>query len=245
MTMLRDIALVEDGFADSTDERVGVSAEEIPAGGNLPAFLLNDIDTGFPDRLYSLQILTLPAQGVLYLNKAGVGTFSGAAIGTHNGTQRIRKYDPDVGLVSDQTAAYKITVDAIMPPAPTVTSVTISPKITTVQGGAAVQYIASAVGTNSPPQTFSWATTLGQISAEGLLIAPAAIAVAQTGEVTAASTLNLNVKDTATFTVPAILIVDPPIDPPVEPPIDTSGAPSIFASTILSDDGIYLSTVLL
>lgn len=112
MTMLRDIALVENGRLESTDERVGVLASEIPAGFALPAFLLNDIDAGAPGRLYALKLLTLPAAGLLMLDKAGAGSFRGAPAGTYTGIQQVEKFDPGVGLVSRGTGSYTIEVGA-------------------------------------------------------------------------------------------------------------------------------------
>lgn len=110
MTMLRDINRVVNGRLDSTDPRVGVLASEIPTGFDVPSFLLNDIDTAYPNRLYSVEVLTLPAAGTLYLEKDGSGTFEGAPVGDYSGTQLVRKYDPGVGLVSDVTGDYTISV---------------------------------------------------------------------------------------------------------------------------------------
>lgn len=240
MTMLRDINRFVDGKLDSTDARVGVLASEIPNGFASPAFLRNDIDAAFPNRLYSLEILTLPTAGTLYLNKAGVGSFLGAPVGTYTGTQRVRKYDPGVGLVSDAPATYSLQVNAIIPPAPTVTSVTVNPEEAVIPEGSTLQFSAVASGANGPPQTFTWSTDKGQVSGTGVVSGTVATTAQQIGTVTATSTFN-GVKGTATFIVPALVVVQPPVDPPTDP----ANAPPIFASTIMSDDGIFLSTVLL
>lgn len=100
------------------------------------------------------------------------------------------------------------------PPVATVAGVTVSPAGAVVEA-ATQQFTWVVTGANNPPQTVTLSTTLGAINASGLLTRPAKTAVLQTGTVTAASTLDPNVKGTATFTVPAaIVVVDPPEDPP-------------------------------
>lgn len=295
MTMLRDIGLVVDGRLDSTDHRVGVLAGDIPTGHPMPAFLLNDIDVAFPNRLYSMEILTQPQMGRLYLDKTGAGTFTGVPADTYTGTQRVDKYDPGIGLVSSTTGIYTIQIGeavasvtgvTVSPgsatgsqqfsasvqgengpsqavtwerdgagtisgtgyfteppktaqvqvitirarsvadpsvyglatvtiatdtavPQPTVTGVTLSPTAAVVEAETQ-QFTWVVTGTNNPPQTVTLTTNLGTISASGLLTRPARTAQEQTGTVTAASTLDPNVKDTATFTIPAESVVEQP-----------------------------------
>lgn len=402
--MLRDMNASAGGRRDSTSSFVGILASEIPTGFERPAFLLNDVDPEFPDRLYSMEILTLPSAGALFVGKAGEAVFQGAPAGTYAGTQRINKFDPGLGLVSSEETAYSLTlapgsenaaptapgtipnitgtagvaitpvntasafsdtdtltyskgptgtswpagmsinsstgvisgtlaqstttglrvratdtagqpVDSnpfsitiaaasVEPPASTVTGVTVSPSTATgsqqftaivngtnspsqagtwskagggtlsasglftepaktnaVQtititftstqdpsksGSATVtiaaatvtppaptvtgvsltpanavvdattqQYAWAVAGTNSPPQTVNLTTTLGSINSAGLLTRPAKTNAIQTGSVTAASTLDPNVKETVSFTVPA-LVVTPPVDPVIQ-----------------------------
>lgn len=98
---------------------------------------------------------------------------------------------------------------------PVVTGVTVNPATATLIGGGAQFYDATVEGTDNPSQAVTWETTLGSMTSGGLLTAPVAAAEEQAGTVTAASTLDPNVKGTATFTVPAaIVVVDPPEDPP-------------------------------
>lgn len=207
MTMLRDISWVSDGKIDSTDARVGVLAGEIPTGFSPPAFLLNDIDSAYPNRLYAIEILTFPSNGTLYLDKAGVGSFSGASLGSYTGTQRVKKYDLGIGLISDSIGPYIIQIDPV--PA-NVIGVSITPTSMVIPGGSTYKFNAVALGTNNPPQTFIWETTLGGIDDEGNVTAPTTTSFNQTGVITATSTLDPTKKGSATFTVPSAIAVENP-----------------------------------
>lgn len=92
--------------------RVGVLASEIPTGFPLAALLANDVDAGFPNRLYSVKILTLPSAGVLSVEESSAFSFIGAPDGTYTGTQRVKKYDPGVGVVSTADTTYSFTIGA-------------------------------------------------------------------------------------------------------------------------------------
>lgn len=116
MSILRDMNVTANGHRDSTDPYEGVLASAIQTGFALPSFLFNDIDAGFPNRRYSVEILTLPSAGKLYLDKTGAGTFLDAPDGVYTGTMRVRKYDVGVGLVYDETGPYSLTVGAEAPP---------------------------------------------------------------------------------------------------------------------------------
>lgn len=196
--MLRDLNLSSDGRRDSTDPRVGKLASEIPTGGDKQAFLLNDIDPAYPNRLYSVNILTLPSSGVLYLDKAGVGSFTGAPDGTYTGTQRVQKFDPGVGRVSSADTTYSLSVGA----APsTVTGVTISPS--TASGSQA--FVATVAGANSPSQAVTWSKTGGgAITAGGVFTAPAPTTSAQVITITATSVQDGNFAGLATVTIAAV-----------------------------------------
>lgn len=208
MTMLRDIALVVNGRLDSTDPRVGVLASEIPTGASLPAFLLNDIDAGFPNRLYSLEILTPPAAGVLYLDKAGAGTFSGAPNGTYGGQQLVEKFDPGIGLVSSDIGTYRLQVGVDSTPVvPVVTGVIITPDSAT----GTQQFTAAVTGQNNPSQEVTWSKVgAGTLSADGFFTAPGRAAQAQVIAITATSKADPNFSDTVNVVIPALVIIEIP-----------------------------------
>lgn len=195
--MLRNLNISSNGRRDSSDGRVGVLASEIPTGFPLPAFLLNDIDSGAAGRLYSLEILTLPSAGVLYLDKRGVGSFSGAPDGTYTGTQRVRKFDPGVGLVSTADGTYSLTVGTA--PVATVTGVTVSPATAT----GSTTFSATVQGTNSPSQSVTWSASAGSITSGGVFTAPAATGSVQSITITATSVLDNTKSGTATVTIAA------------------------------------------
>lgn len=196
--MLRNLNISTNGKRDSTGPRVGVLASEIPTGYQLQSFLFNDIDAAYPDRMYSVEILTQPSAGVLYLDKAGAGVFSGAPSGVYTGTQRVEKFDLGVGRVYSEQGTYSLTVGAV---GATVTGVTVSPSEATISEFETLQFSAVVTGQNSPSQAVSWTTTLGTISATGLVTAPIATNPAQTGTVTAISAADGTKTGTATFTV--------------------------------------------
>lgn len=202
--MLRDLNVSVNGRRDSTDPRVGVLASEIPTGGAMPAWLLNDIDAGFPNRLYSLEVLTLPSAGVLYLDKRSVGTFTGAPDGVYTGTQRVQKFDEGSGLVSTVDTTYSLTVAAA--PVATVTSVVVSPSTAT----GSTQFSAQVNGANSPSQAVTWSKVGGgTLSTSGNFVAPAATNVVQTITITATSDLNPSKSGTATVTIAAAVVAPP------------------------------------
>lgn len=113
------------------------------------------------------------------------------------------------------TATVTIAAAVVTPPASTVSGVTVTPSSGAIAAGATRAHSATVQGANSPSQAVTWSTNLGTINAStGLLTAPAATNVMQTGTVTARSTQDNNYAGTATFTVAAIVVVTPP-DPTV------------------------------
>lgn len=221
--MLREINRVVNGQLDSSDPRVGVLASEIPTGFPVPAWLLNDVDAGYSNRLYSLEILTPPAAGVLRLNKAGVGSFSGAPPGTYTGTQRVEKYDPGRGRVSSVTGPYSILVsepDAV----PTVSGVVVSPSSAT----GSQQFGAVVNGENNPSQSVNWSViaagnySAGSIDVSGYFTAPAPTAFEQRITITATSAQDQNKSGSATVTIAAVV--------------------PVVASILVSPDGAVLET---
>lgn len=83
----------------------------------------------------------------------------------------------------------------------TVTSVTVSPTTAALIGGATQSFAAAIAGTGNPSQGVNWTTTIGTISAGGVLTAPAATTAQQSGTVRATSQQNGTVSGTAAFTV--------------------------------------------
>lgn len=207
MTMLRDIALVENGRLESTDSRVGVLASEIPVGTPLPAFLLNDIDANAPNRLYSLKIISYPSAGDIFLNKAGVGTFTGAPAGTYTGNQIIEKFDPNLGLVSRANSSYTLILTEPTQEAPKVTAVVISPR----NASGSQKFTAEVQGTNEPPQGVIWTKTgPGVLSDTGDFVAPAQTITAQVISIKATSVYDPSKSDSVTVIIPALVIVEVP-----------------------------------
>jgi hypothetical protein len=92
-----------------------------------------------------------------------------------------------------------------LPHTPTVTSVIVSPSITTMQRGSTYQFIATVQGTNNPPQTVTWTiesetAVTTQITADGLLII-CPTETAETITVRATSTFNTTISGISTITV--------------------------------------------
>lgn len=108
--MLRNLNQSSAGKRICGIPRVGMLASAIPTGFPLPALLLNDIDSGFPNRLYSVEILTWPSAGLLYVYEDSSLSFTGAPDGTYTGGERVRKYDPGVGIVSAEDTTYSLTI---------------------------------------------------------------------------------------------------------------------------------------
>lgn len=225
MTILRDIAKVVNGRQDSTDERVGVLASDIPTGQAQPAFLLNDINPDFPDRLYSMAILTQPPVGRLYLDKAGAGFFTGAPAGTYTGTQRVDKYDPGIGLVSSTTGQYTIQVGQDIP---IVTGVSVTP----VSATGSQQFTASVQGDKTPSQAVTWERDgAGNISSTGYFTEPPKTTQVQVVTIRARSVADPSIFGTATVTIPA-LVAPSTVTSVVVSPMTANGSQQ-FTATVL------------
>lgn len=238
--MLRDINRIEDGLLDSTGPFVGALASQIRSGADVPGFMENDLDDEFPTRRYRLYIRSVPPSTTVYADGFGKGSiYSTAPNGLYSGEQTVEKYDEEVGLVIVADGTYALQVGAL--PA-TVTGVSVQPANAIIFAGMTQKFTHEVLGTNEPSQEVTYTVDLGQVAPDGTVTAPAATNVDQTGIVTATSVADPRWSGSASFIVPALPFVEPPEE---EPPVDTSGAPSIFATTIMSDDGIYLSTVLL
>jgi hypothetical protein len=92
----------------------------------------------------------------------------------------------------------------VVPPSPTVTSVTVNPSAVNVQQGTTQDFTAVVAGTNNPAQTVTWTVTGGlagtSISSAGVLTV-AANETATTLIVRATSTVDTTVSGTASVTV--------------------------------------------
>lgn len=202
--MLRNLNVSSGGKREASGPRVGVLASEIPAGKPREAFLLNDVDPAFPNRLYSLEILTLPSAGTLTLNRSGVGSFSGAPAAAYTGTQRVEKYDPGVGRISSVTGEYVLEVKQ---PLPIVESVVVSPAV----ASGSQQFAVVVNGQNSPSQIVTWSkeglsNADGTVDAAGYYTAPPPATAARVVTIRATSRDDPNVFGTATITIPAIIV---------------------------------------
>jgi hypothetical protein len=112
--MLRNLNLSSSGRRICGIPQVGVLASAIPTTGfPLAPLLANDIDSAYPNRLYRVQALSQPSAGALYLYENSSFSFTGAPDGTYTGTQRVRKYDPGTGLVSNDTGVYSLTIGTV------------------------------------------------------------------------------------------------------------------------------------
>jgi hypothetical protein len=109
--MLRNLNLSASGRRICGIPQVGMLASAIPTTGfPLAPLLANDIDSAYPNRLYRVQALSQPSAGAFYLYENSSFSFTGAPDGTYTGTQRVRKYDPGVGLVSNDTGVYSLGI---------------------------------------------------------------------------------------------------------------------------------------
>lgn len=94
-----------------------------------------------------------------------------------------------------------VTIAAV--PVEEVTGVSVTPAVANVQGGESTQFESEVQGPNNPSQAVTWTTTLGTISAEGVVTAPEAGPREQVGTVTATSVQDPTKKGTAVFVVAA------------------------------------------
>ncbi len=106
----------------------------------------------------------------------------------------------------------------------TITRVTLGPATSTVTGGSTQQFSATVVGAGNPRQDVTWATSLGSISATGLLTAPPFTNAPQSLTVTATSVADPTKSGTAAVVVAAAV------------------PPSIGPITVSSADGVDLIT---
>ena len=200
--ILRNLNLSSAGRRICGVPQVGLLASSIPTGFPLPALLLNDIDAGVPNRLYSVEILTRPGAGLLYVYEDSSLSFTGAPDGAYSGTQRVRKFDLSVGLVSTADTTYGLTIGSVAPAPSTVSGVTISPAAASVSGGGTLTFASTVAGTNGPSQAVTYSYTAGSMIGN-VYTAPAAGQSIQAIQVTARSDQNPAFSATATITVPA------------------------------------------
>ena len=124
-----------------------------------------------------------------------------------------------------KTGAATVTVPATGSPAPTVSSVTVSPSTANVAGDATQQFTATVSGTNSPSQGVNWTASAGTINTVGLFTAPAATSSVQTITITATSQQDGTKSGVATVTVAAAAAAAVP--PPYTARTTTAGGTAI------------------
>lgn len=136
--------------------------------------------------------------GTTYSNAGNVTSrvISGATASTLYNL-RVRAYD----AAGNRSTPLSATVTTSAPPSPTVTSVTVSPNASTLNGSTTQQFTATVNGTDSPSQSVTWSANAGSITTGGLFTAPAATSSEQTITVTATSDQDDTKSGTATVTV--------------------------------------------
>ena len=111
-------------------------------------------------------------------------------------------YAIQVSDTTGATATSPILTLKTSEPVATITGVSVSPATVIVTGAKTQQFAATVIGTNSPSQNVTWATSAGSITATGLLTVPASLSIEQTLTVTANSTADVSKVGAATLTVP-------------------------------------------
>lgn len=101
----------------------------------------------------------------------------------------------------------RVFVPAKVVVVPQVSSVEITPAAVTVAGRGTVQFTAKVNGPNNPSQAGTWETTLGSITAQGFVMAPAAAFMDQIGTAKFTSDLDPTQSGTALFVVEAVKTV--------------------------------------
>lgn len=232
--MLRNMNVSVNGKRDSTDPRVGVLASEIPTGFARESFLLNDIDPAYPNRLYSLKLLTLP-QGEFYLNKAGVGYYLNPPAGDFVGTEQVNKYDPGIGLVSSGEGTYSLQIRELVL-TPKVTNVSISP----ITATGSRKFVAVVQGENNPSLEVTWSKSgPGTITDDGDFTAPNPISTVQTVVIRATSVEDPSKYAEATVTIAAVIVIVPIVDQVIIQPqnaIINEGGFKQYTGTVVGDN---------
>lgn len=166
--ILRDLALPVGGLCEFGSPWEGFLASELSTGFPLANALANDIDAGFPDRLYSVWYKTQPSAGMFLAARDGTASFTGAPDGTYSGTMHVDKFDPGVGRVYSQDGPYTYTVGSVA-----------------ALVGAAFSdgtfAVAALVGAGFTDGTFGVAALVGAGFTDGTFAVAAADAIAQVG----------------------------------------------------------------
>jgi hypothetical protein len=162
-----------------------------------------------------------PSQGVRWTTTAG--TITSAGVFTPPApTDVIQTVTIKAASLIDSTkfgtatvtiAALVVVIPDPEPQQPTVTGVTLASFSSVLQGGAQYNLTAFVQGTNNPSQAVTWVTTLGNITAGGVLTAPVATSAVQQGSITATSVADPTKSATITFSVAAQVVTNPLPDP--------------------------------
>lgn len=114
--------------------------------------------------------------------------------------------------------AERVYLAPLIPPAvttqPVVTAVFVSPSAIILDGLAQRTFTATVIGSNNPSPAVTWATTLGSISAGGVLTLPAATPLVQIAIVTATSVADPSKIGSAVVTISPTAIVRVFLDVP-------------------------------
>lgn len=203
----------------------GIVGAAIPPGSIIYDSLSLPADA---DKFYRVLLLTQPTYGHLTVYENGAIEYD------PQGFAGVQTFDAQ--LYENDAAIGTITVSLNATTSATVTAVTVAPTTATLNSGEQRQLTATAIGTGSPPQTFTWSATLGTVSATGLYTAPAATSVQRTDVVTVASTLNPSATAQATITLAAA---------PVTQPVVTSVEIAPTSATIAAGSVLQLSAAVI
>ncbi len=122
-------------------------------------------------------------------------------------------------------------------PISTVTGVTVTPSSATVAGGGSVDFDWVITGTNGPSQSATVTTSLGAITSDGVLTAPAATSSAQTGTVTVTSAQDPTKSGASTFTVAAAQVGDTTAPILTAPTASSTGSTTASGSVTTNEAG--------
>jgi len=163
-----------------------------------------------------------PAQGVTWTSTNGTvtaaGVFTATAVGTASVTATSVQDTTKNGSTSLTVTAAPITP----PPAPMVTSVSVSCAPTTVVVGSSAACTAVVTGTNSPSQNVTWTATNATITAAGALTPTAA------GTATAIAT---SVQDPTKSGTASVTVTAAATPPPTALTLGTGVSPVIAVDT--------------
>ena len=218
--------------------RVGVLGSAIPA----ESYIYPSLDLpGDATKFYRGWVVTRPVQGTLTTYENGAYEYdSTGAVGQQSFT--VQLYEQGAALGSPITVSIDVQSNA------TVSSVTVTPDPASIAGNATQQFVATVVGTNSPPTTVTWsyapATPGASISASGLFQAPPSTTSTQPFTITATSTFDAGKSGSATVTVPATTFSQYPNPSDVRAGVLYGASGEFTGSMVASGSGSPITIVL-